>query len=91
MIPKRTIPGEKTIHELFEEQVERTPDLIAIRYGEKYLTYRELNRKANQLAILLRAKGVKQDTIVGIVFERSLEMMIGIFGVVKAGGGFIYP
>ncbi|MGE5630186.1 MAG: non-ribosomal peptide synthetase, partial [Caulobacteraceae bacterium] len=82
-------PKDKTICELFEEQVERTPDNIAVVCENQQLTYRELNEKANGLAGSLREKGVKADSIVGIMAERSLEMMIGIVGILKAGGAYL--
>ena len=82
-------PKNKTIHELFEEQVEKTPDNIALVFEEKKLTYRELNEKSNSLAMELREKGVKADSIVGIMVERSLEMIIGIIGILKAGGAYL--
>ena len=82
-------PREKTIHELFEEQVERTPDNIAVVFEDKKLTYRELNEKANRIARTLREKGVEADTIVGIMVERSLEMIVGIMGILKAGGAYL--
>ena len=82
-------PKEKTIQELFEEQVERTPENIAVVYGTEQLTYRELNRKANQLAHSLRSKGVESENIVGIMVDRSLEMVIGIMGILKAGGAYL--
>nr|WP_234410603.1 non-ribosomal peptide synthetase [Caldalkalibacillus mannanilyticus] len=82
-------PSEKTIHQMFEEQVERTPDAIAIVFEDQQLTYRELNERANQLARTLRAKGVQADQLVGIMAERSLEMMIGIYAVLKAGGAYV--
>ena len=66
-------PRDKTIHELFEEQVEKTPDNIAVVFEDKKLTYRELNEKANRLARMLREKGVKPDSIVGIMVERSIR------------------
>jgi len=82
-------PKDKTIHELFEKQVARTPDNIAVVYEDRQLTYRELNEKANQLARVLREKGVVPDSIVGIMVERSLEMIIGIMGILKAGGAYL--
>ena len=82
-------PREKTIHRLFEEQVERTPDSIALVFGNSTLTHRQFNEKANQLARVLREKGIKPDSIVGIMLERSFEMMIGIMGVLKAGGAYL--
>ncbi|MEK4732085.1 non-ribosomal peptide synthase/polyketide synthase [Paenibacillus sp. FSL L8-0641] len=86
---KKDYPQDKTIHELFAEQVERTPDNIAVVYEDKHLTYRELNGKANHLARVLRNKGVKPDRIVGIMAERSFEMIVGIFAILKAGGAYL--
>ncbi|MFB6367712.1 amino acid adenylation domain-containing protein, partial [Paenibacillus elgii] len=80
---------EKTIHRLFEEQVERTPDHVAVVFGNERLTYRELNERANRLARTLRAEGVVKDKFVGIMSERSLEMVVGIFGTLKAGGAYL--
>lgn len=82
-------PKDKTIHELFEAQVEKTPDNIAVEYEDKTLTYKELNEKVNQLAKVLREKGVKPDMIVGIMVERSFEMLIGIMSILKAGGAYL--
>ncbi|MGE5329382.1 MAG: amino acid adenylation domain-containing protein [Deltaproteobacteria bacterium] len=82
-------PKDKTIHQLFQEQVERTPDNIALVFEYKQLTYRELNARANQLASLLRSKGIKPDTIVGIMVERSIEMIIGILAILKSGGCYL--
>ncbi|MDP4147320.1 MAG: amino acid adenylation domain-containing protein, partial [Bacillota bacterium] len=86
---KAEYPKDKTIYELFEEQVEKTPENIAVVYEEKELSYRELNEKANQLARVLREKGVGPDKIVGIMVERSLEMIVGIMGIIKAGGAYL--
>lgn len=80
---------EKTVHQLFEEQVKRTPDKTVLVFNENSMTYAELNSKANQLAQILRDKGVKPDTIVGLVVERSFEMMIGILGILKASGAYL--
>ncbi|HYF81964.1 MAG TPA: amino acid adenylation domain-containing protein, partial [Clostridia bacterium] len=82
-------PKDKTIHELFEEQVKKTPDNVAVVYEDKQLTYRELNEKANQLARVLKEKGVVPDSIVGIMVEPSLEMITGIMGILKAGGAYL--
>ncbi|WP_336604367.1 amino acid adenylation domain-containing protein, partial [Paenibacillus sp. MMS18-CY102] len=82
-------PRDKTIHELFEEQVERTPESIAIVFEDKLLTYRELNERANRLARTLRAEGMQPNQLVGILAERSLEMMVGIMGILKAGGAYV--
>ncbi|WP_416654229.1 non-ribosomal peptide synthase/polyketide synthase [Bacillus amyloliquefaciens] len=80
---------EQTIHEMFEEQARRTPNQAAVVYEGKQLTYEELNRRANQLARTLQAKGVRADQLVGIMTERSLEMIVGILGVLKAGGAYL--
>ncbi|MEH2000299.1 MAG: amino acid adenylation domain-containing protein [Nostoc sp.] len=79
----------KCIHSLFEEQVEKTPDAIALVYEKQHLTYRELNNRANQLAHYLQALGVKPEVRVGICIERSLEMVIGILAILKAGGAYV--
>ncbi len=83
-------PRDKTIHQLFEEQVRKTPDNVAVIFEDKQLTYRELNEKANSLARLLREKGLKREEIVGIMVHRSLEMIIGMLAVLKAGGAYLY-
>jgi iturin family lipopeptide synthetase B len=82
-------PGHKTIHQLFEEQVEKTPDNTVVVYKEFQFTYRELNKKSNQLAGVLREKGVTNGDIVGIMADISLEMMVGIIGILKAGGAYL--
>ncbi|PGS36712.1 hypothetical protein COC58_24660, partial [Bacillus cereus] len=81
--------NNKTIHQLFEEQVERTPNHVAVVHDSKKITYRELNERANALACTLRQKGITQDHIVGIMVERSFEMIIGIVGILKAGGAYV--
>jgi amino acid adenylation domain-containing protein len=82
-------PKEKLIHEIFEDVTSKTPNCTSITFENKSITYNELNKKANQLARLLRQKGVKKDTIVGIMVDRSFEMIIGILGVLKAGGAYL--
>ena len=79
----------KCVHQLFEEQVERTPDRVAVVFENQQLTYGELNRRANQLARHLQQRGVGLDTLVGIGLERSLELPVAIFGVLKAGGAYV--
>ncbi|HHX3464800.1 TPA: condensation domain-containing protein, partial [Legionella pneumophila] len=86
---ERAYPQDKTVHGLFEEQVGRTPDNVAVVYEEEQLTYRELNAKANQLAHYLREQGVGPEVLVAIACERSLEMVIGILGILKAGGAYV--
>ncbi|HDX9649186.1 TPA: amino acid adenylation domain-containing protein, partial [Bacillus cereus] len=82
-------PKEKTIHRLFEEQVERTPNKVAVVFDKQQLTYKELNEKSNQIARILQNKGVQPDTVVGIMLERSLEMIIGIMGILKSGAAYL--
>jgi amino acid adenylation domain-containing protein len=82
-------PQDACIHQLFEAQVERTPDAVAVVSKDHQLTYRELNTRANQLAHYLRLLGVKPDTLVAICIERSLEMVVGFLGILKAGGAYV--
>jgi len=82
-------PKDKCLHELFEEQVEKTPDAIAVTFEGRRLTYRELNARANQLARRLQELGVGPDKLVGIGVERSLEMIVGVLGILKAGGAYV--
>lgn len=82
-------PRDKTITQLFEEQVEKTPDNIAVVFENQKLTYRELNEKANSLACYLRENGIERNNIVGIMVKRSLEMIISILAVLKAGACYI--
>lgn len=82
-------PMDKTLHQIFEEQVEKVPDKIAVVFEENKITYRELNRKANRLAARLGESGVRRESIVGIMTDRSVEMIIGILAILKAGGAFM--
>ena len=82
-------PQDKCIHQLFEQQVAKTPDAIAVIFQEQQLTYRELDNRANQLANYLQTLGVKPDAKVGICLNRCLEMMVGILAILKAGGAYI--
>ncbi|MGE5629551.1 MAG: non-ribosomal peptide synthetase, partial [Caulobacteraceae bacterium] len=86
---KAEYPKDKTICELFEKQVERTPDNTAVVCEDKKLTYRELNEKSNKLARVLRYKGIRPDSIVGIMAEPSIEMLIGIMAILKSGGAYL--
>ncbi|MEH2195511.1 MAG: non-ribosomal peptide synthase/polyketide synthase, partial [Nostoc sp.] len=79
----------KCIHQLFEEQVARTPDAVAVVFENEQLTYHELNCRANQLAHYLQSLGVEADVLVGICVERSLEMLVGLLGILKAGGAYL--
>ncbi|TKI17943.1 amino acid adenylation domain-containing protein, partial [Lysinibacillus sphaericus] len=80
---------EKVFHEIFEQQVSKTPNKIAVVCGEETLTYDELNKKSNQLARKLVSLDVNSDTIVGIIADKSLGMIVGILGVLKAGGAYV--
>ena len=82
-------PQDLCVHQLFEAQVERTPDAIAVVFQDQHLTYSELNRRANQLAHHLRALGVGPDVPVGVCLEQSLEIVIALVGVLKAGGVYV--
>lgn len=82
-------PHDKCIHELFEQQAERTPDSTAVVSGDGRLTYAELNARANQLARTLRRRGVGPDVRVGLLVERSVEMLVGLLGILKAGGAYV--
>jgi aspartate racemase len=82
-------PQDQCIHQLFEAQVEKTPDAVALVFEAQQLTYRQLNHKANQLAHYLLSLGVKPEVLVGICIERSLEMVIGLLGILKAGGAYL--
>ncbi|MFL1546445.1 amino acid adenylation domain-containing protein [Pseudomonas sp. O39] len=80
---------EQTLHGMFEAQVARTPDAMAIKAGQQHLTYAELNAQANQLAHHLRALGVQPDSRVAICVERGLEMVIGLYAILKAGAAYV--
>ncbi|HWQ75836.1 MAG TPA: amino acid adenylation domain-containing protein [Syntrophomonas sp.] len=82
-------PQDKTIHQLFEEQVQRTPQNTALVFGSDRLSYEDLNRQANQYARLLRERGVAPGTVVGLMTDRSLEMIIGLMAILKAGGAYL--
>ena len=86
---KTDFPFDKCIHQLFEEQVERSPDAIAVVFEEEQLTYLELNQRANRIAHHLKTLGVGPEVLVGICVERSLEMVVGLLGILKAGGAYV--
>ncbi len=85
----RDYPRDKSIHRLFEEQVERTPNAVAVVFEGQSLTYGELNARANQLGRHLRSLGVGPEVLVGLCVERSLEMIVGLLGILKAGGAYV--
>ncbi|MBC1218414.1 condensation domain-containing protein, partial [Nostoc sp. UCD120] len=80
---------DKCIHQLFEEQVKRTPNAVAVVFEDQKLTYQQLNSRANQLAHYLHSLGVGADVLVGICVERSIEMVVGLLGILKAGGAYL--
>ena len=79
----------RCVHELFEAQAARTPDAVAVRFEGQEVTYGELDRRTNQLARALRKRGVKAETLVGVLMERSIEMVVALYGVLKAGGAYV--
>jgi amino acid adenylation domain-containing protein len=82
-------PQNQCIHQLFEAQVEETPDAVAVVFESQKLTYQDLNARANQLAHYLQGLGVKPETLVGLCVERSLDMLVGLLGILKAGGAYV--
>jgi tyrocidine synthetase-3 len=85
----REYPRDNTIQQLFEQQAQTSPDRTAVIFHDKAFTYEMLNQSSNQLAKRLRKKGVKKETIVGLLLERSLEMIVSILGVLKAGSAYL--
>ncbi|MBW5466064.1 AMP-binding protein, partial [Pseudomonas aeruginosa] len=77
------------MHRLFEEQVERTPTAPALAVGEERLDYAELIRRANRLAHALIERGIGADRLVGVAMERSIEMVVALMAILKAGGGYV--
>jgi amino acid adenylation domain-containing protein len=82
-------PNDQCIHNMFETQVTRTPDAVAVVCGDESLTYRELNRRANQMAHYLLALGVGMEMRVGLCIERSLAMVVGLLGILKVGAAYV--
>jgi amino acid adenylation domain-containing protein len=80
---------DRAVHQLFEAQVARTPNAVAVVFGDQSLTYGELDRRANQLARHLIQLGARPDGLVGICLERSLEMVVGLLGILKAGSAYV--
>lgn len=83
------ITNQHCIHQLFEAQVELTPNAIALIDGDIQLTYQQLNQRANQVAHYLRRQGIKPETLVGLYVERSVEMLVGLLGILKASGAYL--
>lgn len=86
---KSPYPSEKLVHQLFEEQVQRTPDSIALVFGQEKLTYKELNIRANCVAEKLKAEGIGKSCVVAILVKRSFDMIISIYGILKAGAAYL--
>jgi amino acid adenylation domain-containing protein len=82
-------PPNQCAHELFEARARQTPDAVAVRFGVKQLTYRELDDRANRLASYLRSLGVGDEPCVGLCVERSFDMVVGVLGILKAGGAYV--
>ncbi|MEQ1514405.1 MAG: amino acid adenylation domain-containing protein [Lysobacteraceae bacterium] len=85
----RDYPLQACVHQLFEAQVSRAPEATALVYGERRIPYGELNARANQLAHVLRVRGVGRDTLVAVAVERGIEMIVALLGVLKAGGAYV--
>src|SRR5438105_10159987 len=86
---ERDYPRESCLPGLFEQQAERTPDVTAVEFEGRRLTYGGLNQRANQLARHLRRRGVTGGSLIGICLERSLEMVVALLGVLKAGAAYV--
>jgi amino acid adenylation domain-containing protein len=82
-------PRHSSIHELFEQQAQRTPDALALVFGHERIGYQELNARANRLAHHLRSLGVGAEVLVGLCLERSVEMVVGLLAILKAGGAYV--
>jgi surfactin family lipopeptide synthetase A len=82
-------PRDRSVHQLFEAQAAKTPNAIAVVFGNRQLTYSELDRRANQLAHHLIKRGATPDSLIGICLERSLEMVVGLLGILKAGSAYV--
>jgi amino acid adenylation domain-containing protein len=85
----RKFPSDKSIHTLFEQQTQATPDAVALIFENQQLTYRELNARANQLAHLLIARGIEIEQTVALLMDRSMELLIAILAILKAGGAYL--
>ncbi|QJB38446.1 amino acid adenylation domain-containing protein [Chitinophaga oryzae] len=82
-------PADKTITALFDEQVARTPDAVALAFGDTQLTYRQLQEQSDKLAAYLQNKGVKAETMVPLCMERSIQLIVSILAILKAGGAYV--
>src|SRR6185369_10226859 len=82
-------PKDRCAHELFEAQADATPDAVAVRAGDALLTYRELEARANRLAQYLMKLGVGPEALVGLCMHRTLDMVVGVLGILKAGAAYV--
>src|SRR5580704_952880 len=82
-------PRHQSISQVFEQQVEEHPEAVALRFRDQQMTYHQLNGRANQVARRLRELGVGPEVMVGTLLERSLEMVVGLLAILKAGGAFV--
>jgi amino acid adenylation domain-containing protein len=85
----RPYDGPRTLHGLVAEQARRTPEAIAVVQGAERVSYRELDERAGRLAAALRARGVRNESLVGLCVERSIGMVVGVLGIMKAGGAYV--
>ncbi len=85
----RDFPSDLCLHQLIEQQVERTPEAIAVVFEEQQVTYQQLNDQANQLAHRLLREGIGPDVLIGVCMERSLELVVALLAVLKAGGAYV--
>ncbi|MGB7946975.1 MAG: amino acid adenylation domain-containing protein, partial [Candidatus Binatia bacterium] len=86
---KRDYPQAQCLHQIFEAWAQRTPDAMAVAHEDKYSSYEELNRRANQLAHHLQRLGIGSGSLVGVCLERSVEMIVALLGILKAGGAYV--
>lgn len=81
-------PSDRCLHQLFEEQVDLTPDAVAAVFKNDEITYRCLEEQSNRLAHFLKEHGIREETCVGVYMERSLELVTALMGILKAGEPF---
>lgn len=86
---RAAFPETTPVYRLFEEQVKRAPEAVAVVFDDARLTYQQLNRRANRLASILRERGVGPETLVGVCMDRSVEMAVALMGILKAGGAYV--